>query len=91
MAFTVIPNKILRRPYLIAVPSSLNTEPLPLSHARDYQELNARLKELLGHRTSSFTFLHLPIPHPGGIYDRATGQDHNLALVHLHRQSRTYR
>ncbi len=73
MAFTVIPNKILRAP-LNCRAFFFDTEPLPLSHARDYQELNAASQELLGHRTSDFTFLHLPIPHPGGIYDRATGQ-----------------
>jgi hypothetical protein len=73
MALTVIPDRIHRTP-LHCRAFFFDTEPLPISHARDYQDLNAASQELLGHRSSDFTFLHLPIPHPGGIYDRSTGR-----------------
>jgi Sulfatase len=73
MALTALPNRIFRAP-LGCRRFFFDTQPLPLSHARDYQELYRASLELLGNRTYDFTFLHLPIPHPGGIYDRSTGQ-----------------
>ncbi|HEU5340178.1 sulfatase-like hydrolase/transferase [Edaphobacter sp.] len=42
-------------------------------HILDYTALNSDADRLLQDRSASFVFLHMPIPHPGGIYDRATG------------------
>lgn len=50
----------------------LDTELMPRSHIRDYADLNAQSKKLLLDRSAGFILLHLPIPHPGGIYDRST-------------------
>ncbi len=36
----------------------------------DYREVMRRAKELIGDREIDFVFLHLPVPHPPGIYDR---------------------
>jgi hypothetical protein len=43
-------------------------------HIEDYNHLYAAADSVLLDRSMSFALLHLPIPHPGGIYDRATGQ-----------------
>jgi hypothetical protein len=43
-------------------------------HIEDYRFLNSEADRVLLDRTASLTFLHLPIPHPEGIYDRATQQ-----------------
>lgn len=45
----------------------------PELHIRDYQFLNNRADQVLDDASSSFVLLHLPIPHPGGIYNRTTG------------------
>lgn len=73
MVITAIPDRMRRTP-LHCRAFFFDTEPLPTSHAKDYLDLNAAAHELLANRTSDFVFLHLPIPHPGGIYDRSTGQ-----------------
>ena len=36
----------------------------------DYREVMRRAKQLIGDREIDFVFLHLPVPHPPGIYDR---------------------
>jgi len=40
------------------------------THVRDYREIMARAKALIGNDRLHFLYLHLPIPHPPGIYDR---------------------
>ncbi|WP_213807809.1 sulfatase-like hydrolase/transferase [Granulicella sp. dw_53] len=42
-------------------------------HISDYRELLEAGDELLNDSSSEFLFLHMPIPHPGGIYNRKTG------------------
>jgi len=44
------------------------------SHADDYLDLDARSNKLLRDRSYGFVLLHLPVPHPWGIYDRHTGK-----------------
>ncbi|WP_433977808.1 sulfatase-like hydrolase/transferase [Tunturiibacter empetritectus] len=42
-------------------------------HQQDYQELIAAGDILLREPSANFVLLHMPIPHPGGIYNRHTG------------------
>ncbi|HEY1579140.1 MAG TPA: sulfatase-like hydrolase/transferase [Terracidiphilus sp.] len=44
------------------------------SHRRDYEDVMKHAEELLRDRRIRFAFLHLPVPHPPGIYDRSTHQ-----------------
>jgi hypothetical protein len=44
------------------------------SQIDDYMDLEARSQELLRDRSYGFVLLHLPVPHPWGIYDRHTGK-----------------
>jgi Sulfatase len=44
------------------------------NHIQDYVDLDARSDQLLRDRSYGFVLLHLPIPHPLGIYDRSTGK-----------------
>jgi hypothetical protein len=46
--------------------AALDTE----SHIEDYRELRGAADAILADPDASFVFLHMPIPHPGGIYDR---------------------
>jgi hypothetical protein len=41
-------------------------------HIADYQALSASADRLLQDRSADFILLHMPIPHPGGIYNRTT-------------------
>ena len=41
-------------------------------HIDDYRELSAAADKLLEDSSIDFVFLHLPVPHPGGIYNRKT-------------------
>jgi hypothetical protein len=43
-------------------------------HADDYTELMRWSHTLIDDEKIGFLFLHLPLPHPGGFYDRKTGQ-----------------
>ncbi len=43
-------------------------------HIQDYQSLDADADKLLRDRSAGFVLLHLPVPHPIGIYDRRTGR-----------------
>lgn len=43
-------------------------------HALDYTTLSASADRLLQDHSAGFVFLHMPLPHPEGFYDRATGQ-----------------
>jgi hypothetical protein len=49
------------------------------SHISDYQALLDAADKVLDDRSLNFVLLHLPIPHPGGIYNRAAGE---FALKH---------
>ena len=42
-------------------------------HIDDYLDLDARADALLRDRSYGFVLLHMPVPHPWGIYDRHTG------------------
>jgi hypothetical protein len=55
------------------------------AHRRDYEDVMARSKSLLRDRRIRFVLLHMPVPHPPGIYDRTTHQlsDHGDYLDNL--------
>lgn len=42
-------------------------------HIDDYQQLSTAADQALANPSLDFVFLHMPIPHPGGIYDRRHG------------------
>ena len=42
-------------------------------HISDYLALEEAADRILDDRSSGFSLIHLPVPHPGGIYDRVTG------------------
>jgi len=44
------------------------------SHISDFEGLSDATDRTLDDRSAGFVFLHLPVPHPGGIYDRNTGE-----------------
>ena len=44
------------------------------AHIRDYSDLLAAGDARLNDSSATFLFLHMPIPHPGGIYNRKTGE-----------------
>jgi hypothetical protein len=48
-------------------------------HISDYQVLLDAANKVLDDRSANFVLLHLPIPHPNGIYDRVKGK---FALSH---------
>jgi Sulfatase len=47
---------------------------VPELHISDYQALLDMADKVLDDHSANFVLLHLPVPHPGGIYDRATGK-----------------
>lgn len=50
------------------IPSSAET------HAADFNDLMQWSHALIDDENIGFVFLHLPLPHPGGFYDRKTGK-----------------
>lgn len=75
-ALTILPNRVsrhfkrfmqtpTRRSWLISEQDS---------HIQDYLDLDARADQLLRDRSYGFVLLHLPVPHPLGIYDRHTNK-----------------
>lgn len=44
------------------------------AHQLDYVQISAAADRLLQSPSASFIFLHMPVPHPDGIYDRRIGQ-----------------
>jgi hypothetical protein len=42
-------------------------------HEKDYQQIVTMADSLLSDSSMTFVFLHLPVPHQGGIFDRRTG------------------
>lgn len=43
-------------------------------HISDYQQISAAADPLLADPSDNFVLIHMCVPHPNGIYDRATGQ-----------------
>lgn len=43
-------------------------------HIFDYMALESAADRILEDRSAGFALIHLPVPHPGGIYDRRTGR-----------------
>ena len=43
-------------------------------HIQDYRDLFTASRTMLNDSSADFLFLHMPIPHPFGIYNRHTGQ-----------------
>lgn len=44
------------------------------SHRRDYEDVMKNAEDLLRDQRIRFAFLHMPVPHPPGMYDRTTHQ-----------------
>lgn len=44
------------------------------SHRRDYEDVMKHAEDLLRDQRIRFVFLHMPVPHPPGIYDRTKHQ-----------------
>jgi len=42
-------------------------------HAEQYRTLMESARRMIGDEGVGFVFIHLPVPHPGGFYDRQTG------------------
>ncbi len=42
-------------------------------HAEQYLRLMDSARQMIGDESLGFVFIHLPVPHPGGFYDRRTG------------------
>jgi hypothetical protein len=59
--------RILQR-FLPKEPTDINP------HIEDYRNLSDAADQVLRDRSADFVFLHFPIPHLGGIYNRKTGQ-----------------
>jgi hypothetical protein len=71
--FTVGPKRMqlfLMRRLHIPLMREITTE----LHIEDYKELSAESDKLLRDRSAGFVLLHLPVPHPWGIWDRKTGE-----------------
>ena len=72
--------------------SQPDESPAAENHIADYREMVDAGDRLLENPSFDFLFLHVPIPHPGGIYDRRSGSftTHgssyvdNLALADLY-------
>jgi hypothetical protein len=43
------------------------------AHTQEYKDITGAADSLIQDESISFAFLHIPIPHPPGIYDRKTG------------------
>ncbi len=48
-------------------------------HLDDYQQILLKAQRLLANPSANFLLIHLPVPHPGGLFNRRTGQ---FALEH---------
>ncbi len=71
-----IKRQLLRRIEAVAVwPPALRLVPQPDTlepdrHIEDFREIRAAGDSILSDRDANFVFLHLPVPHPNGIYNR---------------------
>lgn len=63
-------------PHLVWRLLHLPEKSVPMAGPRleDYRKLSAAADQVLQDRSADFVLLHLPIPHPFGIYNRKTGQ-----------------
>ena len=52
-------------------------------HVKDYREIEQMADGLLSDSAMTFVFLHLPVPHQGGIFDRKTGEWTHLSSSYL--------
>lgn len=57
----------------VHLPTSFG-ETVDEAHVDDYVHLNSVADDVLRDRSMTFAFLHLPIPHPDGIYNRSTNR-----------------
>lgn len=55
------------------VRSEANSEAIADAHLADYRDIVSGGDQLLRDSSIDFLLLHIPVPHPGGIYDRRTG------------------
>lgn len=58
----------------VALPGTekVETNDTAEAHIADYREIVSAGDEFLDDSSINFLFLHIPVPHPGGIYDRRT-------------------
>jgi hypothetical protein len=54
--------------------SPVEDSPAAAVHIADYNDISLAADTLLRDRSLDFVFLHMPVPHPEGIYDRKTNQ-----------------
>lgn len=59
---------------MLHVPESFGDTSLGKAHVDDFLHLRAAADKVLLDPSAGFTFIHMPIPHPYGIYNRATHQ-----------------
>jgi hypothetical protein len=71
MLSTAGPEKLQRAVIRHRFPGSAGAE--AQDHLADFEQVYAAANKLVDDPKASFILLHLPIPHPVGIYDRATG------------------
>ena len=62
----------IRKPLLRIAGQPLRTTSPAELHARDFREILAHGESMIADERIGFVFLHLPVPHPTGFYDRAT-------------------
>lgn len=58
----------------VTAPLIRDNLPEAVAHANDYNDLMRWSRELIDDEKIGFVFLHLPLPHPFGFYDRKTGR-----------------
>jgi hypothetical protein len=64
----------LRKPVLRLLSRKRRLPSTAAVHAADYKQLMQWSHELIADENIRFVFLHLPLPHPDGFYNRHTGQ-----------------
>jgi hypothetical protein len=63
----------VRKPFLRLIGRRYRTPANAVVHASDYSQIMDWSHQLIADENVRFVFLHLPIPHPYGIYNRRTG------------------
>lgn len=64
----------VRKPLLRMIGEKYRTPSDAALHTSDYNQLMQWSHQLIADENIRFVFLHLPVPHPYGIYNRHTGQ-----------------
>jgi hypothetical protein len=54
--------------------SDSRAEVIVKAHTQEYEDLQIAADKLIHNESIRFVFLHIPVPHPEGIYSRKTGQ-----------------